>query len=271
MMRVDGIATAQLPVADRGLQYGDGLFETMRLHRSRVPLLDRHLARLAAGCRQLGMPYPGDQVLADEAAELADAAPDDGVLKIILTRGEGGRGYAPPPQAHGRRIVARYPLPPSAERPLSVGICRSRLGSSSALAGLKHLGRLEQVLAAAEAQAAGWDEGLMLDDSGNVVEATRNNLFYLRAGKLWTPPLEHSGVAGVMRALVLELLPGLGLMGGEAPLPVEELPEIEALLLCNAVSGPRRAGTVAGRMLGGADLLERLRGPLAAAGVTWSG
>jgi 4-amino-4-deoxychorismate lyase len=142
---------------------------------------------------------------------------------------------------------------------------------SPALAGLKHLGRLEQVLAAAEVQASGWDEGLMLDDFGNVVEATRHNLFYLRAGQLWTPPLEYGGVAGVMRALLLELLPGLGLLGGEAPLPAEHLREIDALLLCNAVTGLCRAGEVDGQTLGGADLLERLRQPLAAAGATWSG
>lgn len=269
MMRIDGVAADRVAAADRGLHYGDGLFETMRLHAGRVPLLARHLARLTAGCRYLGLPYPGDELLADDVAALVAAGPGDAVVKIILTRGEGGRGYAPPSRPAGCRIVARYPLPPLRPAPLVLGLCRTRLGSSPALAGLKHLGRLEQVLAAAEVESGGWDEGLMLDAAGAVIEATRHNCFYLRHGGIWTPPVSLSGVAGVMRALVLAQLPGLGLAGGEAPLRYDELHEIEGLFLCNAVAGLQPVARVAELKFGVPAVLLQLRASLAAGGVTW--
>lgn len=269
MTLVDGIATGTVAATDRGLNYGDGLFETMRLHQGRVCLLARHLRRLRHGCERIALAYPGDAVIAADLAALGTGATGEGVVRLVLTRGDGGRGYTPPPTAGVRRIVSLHPLPEPGAAGLSVGICRTRLGHSSVLGGLKHLGRLEQVLAARETAAAGWDEGLMLDDHDRVIEGTRHNLFFVRDGGVWTPWLAGCGVAGVMRELVLETLDKLGLAGGEAELRYHELHEIDELFLCNAVAGVRPVSRVAGRVLGEAEVARALRAPLAAAGVAW--
>jgi 4-amino-4-deoxychorismate lyase len=269
MILVDGVPSDSVPATDRGLNYGDGLFETMRLHAGAVPLLDRHLARLQAGCRRLGLCYPGDAILAADVAQLAADTSADGVIRLVLTRGDGGRGYAPPADAGVRRIAARHPLPPPGPPSLTVGVCTTRLGRSPSLGGLKHLGRLEQVLAAAEVAAAGWDEGLMLDAEGFVTEGTRHNLFFRREGRILTPPLDDSGVAGVMRRLVLDTLEDAGIAGGEASLRYDELDAIDELFLCNAVAGVRPVSRLAGRELRRGMTVEALRAPLAAAGAPW--
>jgi 4-amino-4-deoxychorismate lyase len=267
-MLIDGIQATQVSATDRGLNYGDGLFETMRVYRGKVCLLERHLARLRESCRRVALPYPGDDVLARDIARLQPAAETEGVLRLVLTRGDSGRGYAPPPGATARRIVALYPLPHLPDE-LTVGICATRLGRSPALGGLKHLGRLEQVLAAGEAAAAGWDEGLMLDERDLVIEGTRHNLFFLRDGQWHTPPLDACGVAGVMRGMVSAALAMRGLGGGEAALRYDELHEVEELLLCNAVVGVRRVRELDGRRLGGSQIAADLAAPLAAAGAAW--
>jgi 4-amino-4-deoxychorismate lyase len=269
MTLVDGVPADSVPATDRGLNYGDGLFETMRLHAGEVPLLARHLARLQAACLRLGLPYPGDATLAADIARLTDDMADHGIIRLVLTRGDGGRGYAPSAGAMGRRIATRHPLPPPGSPSLTVGICRTRLGRSASLGGLKHLGRLEQVLAAGEAADAGWDEGLMLDAEDLVIEGTRHNLFFVRGGEILTPPVSECGVAGVMRGLVLETLGDLGMRGGEAPLRYHELDEIDELFLCNAVAGIRAVSRLGGREFGPATSVEALRAPLAAAGAPW--
>jgi 4-amino-4-deoxychorismate lyase len=269
MMLIDGRPATAVSAFDRGLNYGDGLFETMRLHAGRVGLLARHLHRLRAGCERLDLPYPGDGVIESDLLKLTGGGAAQGVVRLVLTRGDGARGYAPPPAATGRRMLALGPLPPAAPASLSAGICLTRLGRSAALGGMKHLGRLEQVLAAAEVAAHGWDEGLMLDDTDRVVAATRHNLFFVRDGRVLTPPLEGCGVAGVMRGLILEALPAVSLAGGEAPLRYHELHEIDEMFLCNAVAGVRAVGRLAGRTLAQGDTLAALRGPLIEAGAAW--
>jgi 4-amino-4-deoxychorismate lyase len=269
MILVDGIPAEVVAATDRGLNYGDGLFETMRLHAGRVCLLERHLVRLRQGCERIGLAYPGDAAIGADIEVLAGVAGGEGVLRLVLTRGDGGRGYAPPSDSSGRRITALHPLPELASSGLSVGVCRTRLGRSATLGGLKHLGRLEQVLAAGEVAEAGWDEGLMLADDELVVEATRHNLFYVRGGRVCTPPLEGCGVAGVMRGLVLDTLAALGVPGGEARLRYHELHEIDEMFLCNAVAGVRPVNRIAGRPLPGDGAVAALRMPLAAAGAAW--
>jgi 4-amino-4-deoxychorismate lyase len=269
MMLVDGRPARTVSLADRGLNYGDGLFETMRLQDGVAPLLDRHLGRLEAGCERLGLPWPGGEQLRDDLRVVARDAAAAAVVKILLTRGDGARGYAPGPARAARRIVSVHPLPAGLNAPLTVGICRTRLGSSPTLAGIKHLGRLEQVLAAREAAAAGWDEGLMLDGAGEVAEGTRHHLFFLRGGRLFTPPGRGLAVAGIMRALMLEALDGLGLAGGEAPLRYDAVHEIEAMYLCNAVVGVRGVKRIDGRALDEPGLLPRLRAALASRGAAW--
>ncbi|MCK9538322.1 MAG: aminodeoxychorismate lyase [Dokdonella sp.] len=205
-MLVDGVVAGVVDASDRGLAYGDGLFETIAFVAGRAPLWERHMARLAAGCTRLGLPAPDARLLADEAARVA-AGELRSVVRICLTRGRGARGYAPPPRTVPTRIVAAHPAPvPDADgqrRGIRVRLCNLRLAAQPALAGLKHLNRLEQVLARDEWDDPAIGEGLLRDADGRLVSATAANLFLVRAGVLQTPALDRCGVAGVARAQVL--------------------------------------------------------------------
>jgi 4-amino-4-deoxychorismate lyase len=237
---VDGLSGSTLPVADRGLQYGDGLFETIAVLDGRPCLWDRHLARLREGCERLGLPAPDPDVLVAEAQSLA-AGCARAVLKVIVTRGDGGRGYRPPIPAQPRRILqlGQWPAYPDAWRTEGVRVrwCATRLGHQPRLAGLKHLNRLEQVLARAEWDDAAVPEGLMLDLDGDVVSGTQSNLFVLRRGTVITPPLDRCGIAGVARAVALETLRTAGLAVRVARLARDEVSGADALFLTSALIG----------------------------------
>lgn len=210
--RLDGSRMESWPLDDRAQAYGDGLFETIAVANGRPRLLELHRQRLEHGSRRLGLPIP-PAMLWNEVQDLA-ATPGCGLVKIIWSRGS-GRGYRPPAGASGRRLVmAMSAAAPrrDLDRGVRVRLCRTRLSSQPALAGLKHLNRLEQVLAQNEWQDAAIAEGLMMDHSGAVVEGTQSNLFIVREGVLWTPRLDQCGVAGIMRRVVMEhLAPSLGL------------------------------------------------------------
>jgi 4-amino-4-deoxychorismate lyase len=228
-----------LSVADRGLHYGDGLFETMDVALGAPRHWDRHLARLLAGCARLGMPAPDPTVLCDEALSLC-AGVERGVLKLLYTRGADGRGYRPGRGAT-TRILMLYPPPcyPSVfrEEGVKVRICRTPIGTSPSLGGLKHLNRLEQVLARAEWEDPDIPEGLMLDGDGRVIEATQTNLFIVREDRLLTPDVSRSGVAGVMRGLILEYAPCFGLEVRVCALSVEDVQSADEVFLCGSVIG----------------------------------
>lgn len=237
---IDGQLAEALPLADRGLHYGDGLFETMALHDGSIRRLTMHLERLQDGCKRLGLPYPDVDTLRREL-DAACRGQDQAVLKLMVTRGVGGRGYRPPAQASVTRILFRYPWPdyPSdwSEQGIELRICRTRLGLNPALAGLKHLNRLEQVMARAE-WTEGAQEGLMLDADGGVIEGTMTNLFASPAeGQLVTADLGQAGVAGVTRRHILERARTEGLAVQVRGLPLDELLESREIFVCNSIAG----------------------------------
>lgn len=208
MILVNGREQAELSAADRGLHFGDGVFETMAVEEGRPLCLERHLERLVRGCRRLAIPVPAMTTLEEECARISDGA-KRAVLKLTVTRGVGGRGYATDPSARPTRVLARHPWPEHAAAVrrggVSLRVCRTRLGRNPALAGLKHLNRLEQVLARMEDNPAQCEEGLMLDDRDRVIEAIASNVFVCRRGRVSTPDLSECGVAGIMRDLVLDV------------------------------------------------------------------
>ena len=209
-MRVNGEPAERIAANDRGVLYGDGLFETIRFQRGRAPLWPRHMARLAHGCEQLQLPVPDAALLMREAlAEVAGR--EHAVVRITLTRGVGARGYAQPAAVQPTRIVAASPLPrlePAMYRDgIRLHLCATQLGDQPRLAGIKHLNRLEQVLARAEWNDPAIAEGLVCDTRGNAISATAANLFAVIGDVVVTPSVERCGVAGVMRAELLECLP----------------------------------------------------------------
>lgn len=222
---------AAVGAADRGLNYGDGVFETLRIHAAAPVWWDAHWARLVRGADALGIPRP-DAGVAFDAARVACGHRPRGVLKLVLTRGDGGRGYAPPADPAPTLIVTVHDAPARAPDPLIVRFCDTRLAIQPRLAGHKHLNRLEQVLARAEWRDDSAFEGLMLDTDGRVVAATAANLFLRIDGRWVTPAVHRCGVAGVMRAWCLAALGAV-----EADLAPADVDASDAFFLCNAVRG----------------------------------
>lgn len=240
---VDGHRAEGVPPDDRGLAYGDAVFETMRVHRGEVPWWDAHWERLARGAERLGLPLPSPAEARGQALSLIREGDGDGVLKLEVTRGSGGRGYAPPGDPMPTWILSWHGLPAAIDA-LTLHWCDLRVALQPALAGLKHCNRLEQVLARRECQAAGADEGLVRDTEGWVVSATSANLFILRGGEWTTPPIDRCGVAGTCRA---HLLPAL--RASEARLSRQDVDGADALFLCNAVRGILPVARIGPRVL----------------------
>jgi 4-amino-4-deoxychorismate lyase len=233
---VGGDAVAAIPPGDRGNAYGDGLFETMRAHHREVPWWDAHWARLQRGAARLRMVLPDAAHVRREAAHLL--ADRRAVLKLIVTRGCDGRGYAPATEGTPTWILSRHPLPmPPPHEGLTLRWCNTRLAVQPALAGIKHCNRLEQVLARGEwndVTAVDRDahEGLILSTEGDVVSAIAANLFVLRDSRWTTPPVDRCGVAGVCRGWAIAALGAT-----EGRLGVTDVETADAVFLCNAVRG----------------------------------
>jgi 4-amino-4-deoxychorismate lyase len=230
--------SSAIAVSDRGLHYGDGLFETMLLRQGCVPLLAEHLQRLSAGCTRLSLQCPDLEVLREEIRHVSGALAE-GVVKLVVTRGAGARGYAAPAASSCTRIVAVYPPLEANRFEVTVSWCHTRLGRNPQLAGIKHLNRLEQILAQMELVAAGVEEGLMVDSAGELVSAVSSNVFLVRADVLLTPELRHCGVKGVMRAEVLRIATELGIAVHESVLRPEDVQSAQEVFLTNAVRGLR--------------------------------
>ncbi|MGH8135795.1 MAG: aminodeoxychorismate lyase [Steroidobacteraceae bacterium] len=262
---VNGRAGGQLDPMDRGLQYGDGLFETLAVRNGRARFMAAHLARLAEGARRLALPLPDPDRL---TGQIAAAWPKGrGVVKLILTRGPAGRGYRPPVVAEPTLIVAGFEWPNWPAAAWTEGIrlryCRTRLGQNPALAGIKHLNRLEQVLARAE-----WDddriaEGLMLDSMGQVISGTQTNIFAVIAGRAVTPTLDQCGVAGVMRNALCGWAAAEGGKVVECSLRPEELETATGIFVTNALIGAWPVRELEGRQLQAGTLAARFNAWLA--------
>jgi 4-amino-4-deoxychorismate lyase len=237
LILVGGHEVDRIDPMDRGLAYGDGVFGTIRVHAGQAVWWDAHWARLMRGAARLGIALPDRNATQVHIDALIEGR-SDGVLKLVLTRGAGGRGYAPPRAPQPMLVVSMHDLPaPAPAAGIAVRWCDTRLAIQPALAGIKHCNRLEQVLARGEwiAQPDAIDpahEGLMRDSEGWVVCAIAANLFVLRDDRWWTPPVDRCGVAGVCREWILAHADAT-----ERRLAVDEVESADAVFLCNALRG----------------------------------
>lgn len=266
------LSQSQVSVSDRGLLYGHGAFETVTVHKG-VPLfLDYHLDRLCDALNRLFIPLSREclnAALLSELPFLASGTVSDtvsGIVKIIVTAGQGERGYSPPSVMHPSIIVQWFPSSaPALMRsldPISVLLSSVRLADQPMLAGMKHLNRLEQVMAAAElgrfqseAQSGLKDElteGVLRDQNGFIIEGIMSNIILLEplkganrtiendAVQLVTPKLDRCGVSGVLRRVLLEEAEQIGYNVVETDVDWQRLEAASALLMTNVSQGMRR-------------------------------
>jgi 4-amino-4-deoxychorismate lyase len=259
---VDGEPCRTLAAADRGLMYGDGIFRTMVMRGGRIVAWPRHYRRLAEDCGRLAIVPPPLAILERDLAAVA-AQGKDCVVKIVVTRGVGGRGYRPPAAPRPTRLVVAAPLPeyPAAygEAGVRLHLCTLRLAAQPRLAGVKHLNRLENVLARMEWSDPDIPEGLLRDTEERVIEGTMSNLFMRRGRRLITPDLSRCGVAGVQRERILELAPRLGLRVEVGSFAVDELLAAEEVFVCNSVIGLWPVRSLEARQWPKAEVVPELR------------
>jgi len=237
---LDGDPADSVPITDRGLHYGDGLFETIAVRDGAARFLDLHLRRLEGGLKRLGIPVPARGRLEAEVRQvIADCA--HGAAKIIVTRGTGQRGYRPPPAPAPRRIVGVTPTAPAPRQHYSRGIelrlCHTPVSANPVTAGMKTLNRLEQVLARAEWSDPDVAEGLMLDVRGRVVSGTMTNIFVVRHDRLHTPPVHATGIAGIMRRVVLDQAGSIDLEARETHMTAADVGAAAELFVTNSQIG----------------------------------
>ena len=260
---IDGEPAQGVDVLDRGLHYGDGLFETIACRAGRPRFLDLHFERLGNGCERLAIPYADFAGLAARIRELAATATDC-IIKLILTRGSATvRGYGARGDERPRTILLQYGWPPEEPRYWELGIAArtatGRLGENPALAGLKHLNRLEQVLIRAEWSDPEIHEALVFSSSGWLVSGTMSNVFLVREGQIMTPAISGAGVRGVMRQVLLREARRTGLAIAELALDAAALTGAEEIFLTNARIGIWPVRALDARTLEVGPLTRRLQ------------
>jgi len=268
-MWVDGVEGNLVPADDRGLQYGDGLFETILVRDGNARFLDAHLARLERGLARLAIPFTAWRELRTDIARAVGRAPRLAILKIIVTRGSAEtRGYAPPKTTRARRIMSLWPTSPvehvHLEQGVQVNVTELRLAEAAPLAGLKHLNRLENVLAAAEGLRGNAFELLLLSTRDQLVSGVMSNLFLVKEGELHTPLMDRAGVAGVMRQIVLREAPLLGIAAREQELVLADLFAADAMFITNARIGVVPVRRVGEHVFGMSEIVKRLRATIEA-------
>ena len=251
---INGVKSDTVSVLDRGLAFGDGVFETILLRKGHMQLVQKHLGRLTNGCERLNIDLDLEK-LQSEMDEACNQEPDANYLKMIVTTGDGGVGYNRGPGKSRRIVMTGYRKPwPHRwyKEGIDLHICRTCCIDNPALTGIKHLNRLQQILARSE-----WDdeyqEGIMLDYRGHVIECTASNIFMLHGNSLITPRLDRCGVPGVMREHLLERAARAGLVTVEMRISVGHLLSADSVSICNSLIGICSVKSIDGQLVGKAS------------------
>jgi len=267
---VNGAAENTVNISDRGLAYGDGLFETIAVRDHSCRFLTAHLQRLTQGCERLGIPVPNRELLTSEVEMLASGV-RHGALKIIVTRGSGPRGYRPPSKPETTRIVGVEQTQPHNKdlyrKGIRLRICNQKLGINPTLAGLKTLNRLENVLARAEWDDAETHEGLLSDHAGKLVSGTMSNVFLARNNTLCTPDLSGCGVAGIMRGLIIEHCTEQGIPLDICALSPKDARQADEIFVCNSNIGIWPVAELATERFAIGPVTQQLMAAVCASGV----
>lgn len=240
MFLLNGESKHCIEFSDRGFQYGDGLFETIEIFNGRPLFFKQHLQRLFNGCQKLLIPPPDAEIITKEAFQFSHDS-THAVLKLIVTRGSGGRGYRQPDHISPTRLFSLHSFPNHPESYNSQGInvrfCSNTLGINPILAGIKHMNRLEQIIARAEWNTSEFQEGLMMDVHGNVIEGTMSNLFLVKDNILYTPLIDQCGVEGILRNILIITAKKNKIKVIEKVISKKELVNADELFMTNSIIG----------------------------------
>lgn len=241
---VDGQPTPADWLSERAFQFGDGLFETIAVIDGILCLWDAHMQRLLRGCERLRLPKPDVDVLYNDARQLCHDT-DCAVLKMYWTAGRSQRGYRRPSPLTPQRIMSRSPWPyTEVQTHWVVCQCTHRLSENTVLAGIKHLNRLDQVIARSEWDDPQIHEGVMLGQDGRVVCGTMSNLLLQFEDHLLTPSISDAGIDGVVRQLLIETAQRVGADIRIADVGLAELQKAQAVYFTNSLIGVVRAARV---------------------------
>ena len=238
---INGVFTDYISINDRGLHYGDGVFETIACLNRQPQFLTEHLLRMQLAANTLSIDYPGDEVILSDVATLLEKTSDDNcVIKLILTRGQGPRGYRSPHPQQVTRILQLsgwpHALHQNTEQAVSLCLCRHTVSSNSALSGLKHLNRLDNVIARNEWNDA-YYEGLLSDETGHIIEGTMSNVFFVRKKVLITPALDTSGVDGIIRQQIIQIASEQKIACEALHIHKKSIHNMDEAFICNSLIG----------------------------------
>ena len=261
MILINGQAVVNVAASDRAVQFGDGCFTTARLWQGKVVMPEAHLRRLREACHRLLIQHVDWDALRQEMM-MAAATQNEGVIKVILSRGSGGRGYSASGCEQPTRIVSLSAYPAHYHQLRQTGarlaLSAIKLGRNPLLAGIKHLNRLEQVLIRTELEQTGADETLVLDTEGQLVECCAANLFWRCKEQVFTPVLSDSGVNGILRQWVIGTLQQQGTPVSEVRVPPDVLAEADEVLITNALMPILPVSQIGNRLYCNRELFHQL-------------
>ena len=269
---INGSFNQAISPFDRGFAYGDGVFRTIKMLSGIPEHWPQHYQKLVADCAAINIVCPSAELLMSDIAQLfADDAKTENqaaVAKIIITRGEGNRGYAPPAITAPMRVVLKSPMPDYPQDRFTNGVnltvCETRLAAQPLLAGIKSLNRLENVLARMEWNDQEIAEGIMLDMQGNVIECTAANIFARFGDTLITPSLQQCGIAGITRQRIIELASTLTLKTAIETFDLKKLYAADEMIICSSLYGAWQVNMIQQNNINTAGLAANIRAALKA-------
>ena len=242
MFQVNGKISKTIDVRDRSVQYGDGVFETIAVKEKSLKFWKEHYQRLNKGCKVLKIKCPPEIFLKKEINKfLRKTKKEKLVLKIIISRGVGGRGYNPPRNTKPTRILGIYDWPnyplKNFTQGIQMSICKTRISDQPTLSEIKHLNKLEQIIARSEWQSKAISESIMLDSNNNVIEGTMSNFFGVKKNVFYTSTIKSAGVEGIMRRIILKLLKKNKKKYIIKKITLKEFLKFDEIFMCNSIFG----------------------------------
>jgi branched-chain amino acid aminotransferase len=222
--------TARINPADRGFTLGDGLFETMAVRSGEILRLEAHRTRFRKGCEVLGIAPPAADLKSAVDAVFTANNLADATIRLTFTRGPAARGLVPSGPTQPTLLITASTLPGSPPPARCIIANVTRRNEHSPLARIKSISYLDNILARQEAMARGANEAILLNSAGRVAEATVSNIFVIKDGRIYTPPIEEGALPGVMRASVLAAFDVV-----QKPLTVEDIATADGVFLTNSL------------------------------------